>query len=214
MYQWKITDVTHSPEVAIHLGVQVDKRCNSLSFEGELHKWNNKCEWMRDREQFAVRSLQVVRIMPLPFRRQQHLSQYKHNWEFEVCVPFQLTEATLSLMALSEMEMFGGDKATLARDVGKKVFSHSTVEDPVRLAVRWRKHPVGPASQILNTTLVLSDQTRLEESIGKSTLGCPKPIFTAPCQCMEQGTHETLSPRTRPSVFSTIQHTHIYTWHQ
>ena len=63
MYQWEITDVTHLPEVAIHLGVQVDKRCNSLGFEGELHKWNNKCEWMGYRKQLVVQSLQVVRLM-------------------------------------------------------------------------------------------------------------------------------------------------------
>lgn len=100
-------------------------------------------------------------------------------------VPFQLTWATLFLMVLSEMEMFGGERVTAARDVGKKVFSHSTVEDPVRLAARWRKHPVAPPSQGLNTKLVSWVQTFLEESIGSSTLDCPKPIFTAPCQCME-----------------------------
>ena len=111
-------------------------------------------------------------------------------------------------MASSEMEMFGGERVTVARDVGKKVFSHSTVEDPVRLAVRWRKHPVGPPSQILNTTLMGSVQILLEESIGSSTLDCPKPIFTAPYQCMEARKDKTLSPEMRPTVFSVCHAIH------
>ena len=95
---------------------------------------------------------------------------------------FQLTWAIFSLMALSAMEILGGEKLTVANDVGKKVFSHSTVEDPVWLATRWRKHPLDPPWQFLNTTLEGSLQTLLEDSIGSSTLDCPKVPFTAPCQ--------------------------------
>ena len=33
MCKWKLTDPTHTPEVAIHFGVQVDKGSNSLGFK-------------------------------------------------------------------------------------------------------------------------------------------------------------------------------------
>lgn len=31
----------HTPEVAIHLGVEVDKGSDSLGLKGELHKWTD-----------------------------------------------------------------------------------------------------------------------------------------------------------------------------
>ena len=39
IYWCKIADAAHTPEVAIHLGVEIDKGSDSLGFKGKLHKW-------------------------------------------------------------------------------------------------------------------------------------------------------------------------------